>query len=96
MATRNVSQARISRLSGRNGSRYAAHRKGPGRVANPRRFMEIRACLRGSRRIPTIEEWERILLEESRRRYPTKTQAAAEVGLTRQGFGKKIDRMGIA
>lgn len=61
-----------------------------------RRFPEIRACLRGSRNIPTVSEWERILLEESLRRFPTKTQAAAEIGLTRQGFGKKIDRMGIA
>jgi hypothetical protein len=60
-----------------------------------RRFPEIRACLRSARHIPTIEEWDRILLEESLRRFPTKTRAASEIGLTRQGFGKKINRMGI-
>lgn len=96
MANRNVSHSRMSRPVTRNGSRYASHRKSQGRASGPRRFPEIRACLRDSRHIPTIAEWERILLEESLRRYPTKTQAAAEIGLTRQGFGKKIDRMGIA
>ncbi len=60
-----------------------------------RRFPDLRNCLRDSRQMPTIAEWERILLEEALRRYPTKTRAAAAVGLTRQGFGKKIDRMGL-
>lgn len=95
MANRNSAQSRISRSQSGNGSRHAAHRRAPGKATGVRRFPDIRACLRGSRSIPTIAEWERILLEESLRRFPTKTQAAAEIGLTRQGFGKKIDRMGI-
>lgn len=96
MTYRNAARSRFSRSVGRNGGRSSNYRKHPGRAQTVRRFPDIRACLKDSRYIPTIEEWERILLEESLRRFPTKTQAAAEIGLTRQGFGKKIDRMGIA
>ncbi len=90
MATRR----NLSRTNGRTRRLTLSHKPRSSRNG-VRRFPDLRNCLRGSRQMPTIAEWERILLEEALRRYPTKTQAAAAVGLTRQGFGKKIDRMGL-
>ena len=42
-----------------------------------------------------LAEVERVLLEEAFKRHGTKTDAAAAVGLTREGFRMKLIRMGI-
>jgi len=46
--------------------------------------------------LPTLEELERLLVVEAMRRCRTKTAAAAAVGITREGFRKKLVRMRLA
>ena len=46
--------------------------------------------------MPTRGEWHILLRDEAVRRYNgNKTQAAAAIGLTREGFWKKLVRMGL-
>jgi transcriptional regulator with AAA-type ATPase domain len=60
------------------------------------KYHAIRAWLRWFRRMPTMGEWHILLMDEAVRRYNgNKTQAAAAIGLTREGFRKKLVRMGL-
>jgi DNA-binding protein Fis len=47
------------------------------------------------RELPTLWDLERILMEEAIQRYWTKTEAAQAVGLTREGYRRKLIRMGL-
>lgn len=61
----------------------------------PRRHNEARAYLRRVKLIPTAAEWDRLLMEEASRRFYTKTESAAALGLTREGYRRKLIRMGL-
>jgi len=66
------------------------------RVVPIPKYHAIRAWLRWFRRMPTMREWHILLMDEAVRRYNgNKTQAAAAIGLTREGFRKKLVRMGL-
>jgi DNA-binding protein Fis len=60
------------------------------------KYHAVRAWLRWFKRLPTMFEWEYLLVDEAMNRYQNKTHAAAAVGLTREGFRKKLIRMGIS
>ncbi len=60
-----------------------------------RRFGQLRGCLQELRQLPTVGEWDRLLMEEATRRFYTKTESAAALGLTREGYRRKLLRMGI-
>ncbi len=59
------------------------------------KYQAVRAWLRWFKRLPTMFEWEYLLVDEAMNRYQNKTHAAAAVGLTREGFRKKLIRMGL-
>ena len=61
----------------------------------PRRFNEVRACLRRMKYLPTLMELDRLLMKEALERCYTKTEAASVLGLTREGLRKKLYRMGL-
>lgn len=60
-----------------------------------RKLQPIRQWLRYFREMPTIFEWEYILLDEALARYQNKTHAAEALGITREGLRKKLIRMGL-
>ncbi len=87
-----------SRANGnrRNGAAASNRRSGNNSTASAaRRFSPLRGCLQNLRQLPTVEEWDRLLMEEATRRYPTKTESAAALGLTREGYRRKLVRMGL-
>jgi hypothetical protein len=59
------------------------------------KFPRIGGALRLAKNLPTIEEWDYLLMKEAYTRYRNKTQAAAALGLTREGFRKKLDGLGL-
>ncbi len=75
-------------------------RRGKKRLARKARRLRthprLRAFLRRMKDLPTLEELERLLVVEAMRRCRTKTAAAAAVGITREGFRKKLVRMRLA
>lgn len=76
-----------SRRNGRSNSAASA--------AATRRFTPLRACLQNLKQLPTVSEWDRLLMEEATRRFSTKTESAAALGLTREGYRRKLLRMGL-
>lgn len=48
------------------------------------------------RQMPTVEEWDRLLMAEASARFYTKTDSAAAIGLTREGYRRKLQRMRLA
>lgn len=83
----------------RTNKRGAANKR-KARASRPVRsvpkYHAIRSWLRWFKRLPTMFEWEYLLVDEAMLRYQNKTHAAAAVGLTREGFRKKLIRMGLA
>lgn len=76
--------------------RYASNRKRKRSPYYPlRKFTDVRVCLRRMRQMPTVEEWNRLLMEEAAARFYTKTDSAAAIGLTREGYRRKLQRMGL-
>lgn len=49
----------------------------------------------GDDQLPVIRQWESLLVDEVRKRFPTKTEQAQALGLTREGYRKKLVRMGL-
>jgi hypothetical protein len=47
------------------------------------------------RQLPTVYDWDRLLMEEASTRFYTKTDSAAAIGLTREGYRRKLQRMGL-
>ena len=81
----------------RRKARTASKRKSRTPVRGPvPKYHAIRSWLRWFKRLPTMFEWEYLLVDEAMSRYRNKTHAAAAVGLTREGFRKKLIRMGIS
>lgn len=71
-------------------------RSRPDRVLpSVKQHKPARTYLRGLKMPPTIWEWESLLVDEVLWRFPTKTEAAAALGLSREGFRKKLIRMGL-
>jgi hypothetical protein len=46
-------------------------------------------------RLPAIRQWESLLVDEVLQRFPTRTEQAQALGLTREGYRKKLNRMGL-
>lgn len=67
----------------------------PRPVVGPNSYSAARVALRRMRVPPSLWEWEYLLMEEILARYPTKTEAAQVLGLSREGFRKKLIRMGF-
>lgn len=78
----------------RNSGRRLAPQRSP-KQSKARDFPQFRTCLRKADPLPTIWDVDRLLMEEALRRFDTKTAAAQAIGLTREGFRKKILRMGL-
>ena len=85
---------KVKRIGGRSAN-HGRRRTRALRKAQPvPKYHAIRAWLRWFPRMPTMFEWEYLLVDEAMNRYQNKTHAAAAVGLTREGFRKKLLRMG--
>ncbi len=65
------------------------------RAVPVRRYTDVRSCLRRMRQLPTMYEWSQLLMEEAAARFYTKTDSAAAIGLTREGYRRKLQRMGL-
>jgi hypothetical protein len=79
----------------RNSSKRKLNHRSAQSIRYARRFQELRACLRRLYQLPTVGEWDRLLMEEASGRFYTKTESAAAIGLTREGYRRKLLRMGL-
>ncbi len=53
----------------------------------------LRASLRSMAKMPTFDEMDYIMVEEAMRRFWLKGDAALALGISREGFRKKVNRL---
>ena len=83
----------VMKRTRKRGGRSAVRRKLPGlnQFKEARRFL---ANLRDEQ-VPRVWEWESLLVDEVLERFPTKSAQAEALGLSREGYRKKLLRMGL-
>jgi DNA-binding NtrC family response regulator len=88
---------RARRTASISGHSTKPRRKRGSRAARPvPKYKPIREWLGWLQELPTMYQWEAVLMEEVMRRCDgNKSHAARTVGLTREGFRKKLLRMGL-